>query len=165
MCTISLPVFNLNFGSDMAKKLYRLNTDMVELKIINLQIDNLSKFLSKFSVFFYKKSFLTKEVSREEIKRDVEEKFLLYLTKFLDFQISYFSRMKTLIDIESIFILLLCALNTTSQIKKNLYEEPLSSEVIFAKLQSLNNSSSYNLVISSSFCVLKYTNVSEFCFI
>ena len=127
---------------DKKNKLYALNTDMVEERILNLQIDNLSKFLSKFSVFFSKNKLFVREVSKDQIKQDVENKFLLYLTKFLDFQISYFSKMKTLVDIESIFIILLCALNTTAQIKKK--EEPMSSKDIFSKMHSLNTTHGLN---------------------
>ena len=127
---------------DKKNKLYALNTDMVEERILNLQIDNLSKFLSKFSVFFSKNKLFVREVSKDQIKEDVENKFLLYLTKFLDFQISYFSKMKTLVDIESIFIILLCALNTTAQIKKK--EEPMSSKDIFSKMHSLNTTHGLN---------------------
>ena len=36
---------------DKKNKLYGLNTDIIEQQIINVQIDNLSKFLSKFSLF------------------------------------------------------------------------------------------------------------------
>ena len=127
---------------DKKNKLYALNTDMVEERILNLHIDNLSKFLSKFSVFFSKNKLFVREVSKDQIKEDVENKFLLYLTKFLDFQISYFSKMKTLVDIESIFIILLCALNTTAQIKKK--EEPMSSKDIFSKMHSLNTTHGLN---------------------
>ena len=127
---------------DKKNKLYALNTDMVEERILNLQIDNLSKFLSKFSVFFSKNKLFVREVSKDQIREDVENKFLLYLTKFLDFQISYFSKMKTLVDIESIFIILLCALNTTAQIKKK--EEPMSSKDIFSKMHSLNTTHGLN---------------------
>ena len=127
---------------DKKNKLYALNTAMVEERILNLQIDNLSKFLSKFSVFFSKNKLFVREVSKDQIKEDVENKFLLYLTKFLDFQISYFSKMKTLVDIESIFIILLCALNTTAQIKKK--EEPMSSKDIFSKMHSLNTTHGLN---------------------
>ena len=127
---------------DKKNKLYALNTDMVEERILNLQIDNLSKFLSKFSVFFSKNKLFVREVSKDQIKEDVENKFLLYLTKFLDFQISYFSKMKTLVDIESIFIILLCALNTTAQIKKK--EGPMSSKDIFGKMHSLNTTHGLN---------------------
>ena len=144
---------------DNKNKLYRLNTDLVQLKILNFQIDNLSKFLLKFLVFFNKDSFFTRVVSREQIKRDVEEKFLLYLTKFLDFQISYFSRMKSLIDIESIFILLLCTLNTTTQIKKKAYDKPISSKTIVAKLKPINSTFGLNATSISEITKVPRTTV------
>ena len=82
---------------DKNNKLYALNKDIVQEKIINSQINNLSKFLSKLSLFFTNNKFLVKEVKKEQIKKDIEDKFLLYLTNFLDFQISYFSKMVGLI--------------------------------------------------------------------
>lgn len=127
---------------DKKNKLYTLNTDIFEKKIIDVQIENLSKFLSKFSAFLSRSRFFIKKVSKEQIKKDVEEKFLLYLTKFLDFQISYFAKMKTLVDIESIFILLLCKLNTTSKIKDK--EEMTKSKYIFGKTNSINNTFGLN---------------------
>ena len=128
---------------DKKEKLYSLNTGMVQKKIIEVQIDNFSRFLSKFSFFFSKNKFFIKNVSHEEIKEDVEAKFLLYLTNFLDFQISYFSKMKTLLDIESIFILLLCSLNTTSQIK-NIGEPLKSKDIFFMNFQILNKTLGLN---------------------
>ena len=128
---------------DKKNKLFTLNTDIFEKKIIDVQIENLSKFLSKFSVFFSRSGFFEKEVSKEQIKKNVEEKFLLYLTKFLDFQISYFGKMKTLVDIESIFIFLLCKLNTTSKIKEK--EEATKSKDIFGKMNSINNTFGLNV--------------------
>ena len=121
---------------DKKNKLYALNTDIIQEKIINFQIDNLSKYLSKFLLFSANNNFLIKEIKKEQIKKDVEAKFLLYLTNFLDFQISYFAKMKTLMDIESIFILLLCTLNTTSQVKSN--EGNINSKATFSKLHSLD---------------------------
>ena len=142
---------------DKKNKLYALNTDIIEQKILNIQIDNLSKFLSKFSLFFSKSKFLIKEVKREQIKKDVEDKFLLYLTNFLDFQIAYFSKMKTLMDIESIFILLLCTLNTTSQIKTK--EEHMSSKDVFSKLHSLNKTFGLNATSISEITKVPRTTV------
>ena len=60
----------------------------------------------------------------------------------LDFQISYFSKMKTLLDIESIFILLLCSLNTTSQIKNT--NEPMNAKDLFANIHILNRTQGLN---------------------
>jgi len=137
---------------DKKNKCYTLNTEMVEKKILDLQIDNLSKFLSKFSFFFSRNKFFAKEISREQIKKDLEEKFLLYLIKFLDFQISYFSKMKNYIDIESIFILMLCRLNTTSQVKNK--GKSMTSKDIFTRLKVLN--STYGLNATS---ISEITNV------
>ena len=139
------------------KKLY-LNTSMIEEKIINVQIDNLSKFLSKFSIFFTKNRFFLHSASKEQIKKDVEEKFLIYLIKFLNFQISYFSKMKTMIDIESIFIVLLCALNTTSKLKKSI-SGPLDSKTIFKKLHSLNTTFGLNATSISDITKVPRTTV------
>jgi len=100
---------------DKKNKLYTLNTGMIQQSVIISQIANLSKFLSKFSFYFSKNKYFIKHVTTEEIKKDVEEKFLLYFIKFIDFQISYFANCKTYIDMESVFIVLLCSLNTTAQ--------------------------------------------------
>lgn len=142
---------------DKKNKLYALNTDMIEQKILDIQISNLSKFLSKFSYFFSKNRFFVKEVSKDQIKKDVEEKFLLYLTKFLDFQISYFSKMKTLADIESVFILLLCTLNTTSQIKKD--GKTASSKDIFGNIQIVKDTFGLNATSISEITKVPRTTV------
>ena len=97
---------------DEKNKLYVLNAAKIDKKILEIQIYNVSKFLSKFSIFFTRNKFFVKEVSREQMKKDVDEKFLIYLTKFLDFQIAYFANLKTIMDIESVFISILCSLNT-----------------------------------------------------
>ena len=142
---------------DKNNKLYSLNTNIVQEKIINFQIDNLSNFLSKFSLFFTNNKFLVKEVKKEKIKKDMEDKFLLYLTYFLNFQISYFSKLKTLMDIESIFIFLLCTLNTSSQIKSN--DRPTNSKVIFSKLHSLNKPLGLNATSISEITKVPRTTV------
>ena len=142
---------------DKKNKLYALNTDIIEEKMLNLQINNLSKFLSKFSIFFARNKLFVKEVSKDQIKKDVEEKFLLYLTKFLDFQISYFSKMKTMLDIESIFILLLCTLNTISQIKSK--EEPMDSKSIFGSFDKLNSTFGLNATSISEITKVPRTTV------
>ena len=142
---------------DKKNKHYLLNTGMIEQKIIESHIDNLSKFLSKFSVFFSRNKFFVREVSKEKIKKDVEEKFLIYFTKFLDFQISYFSKMKTVADIESIFILLLCGLNTAAQIKKK--DNPISSKEIFSKLHAFNDTLGLNATSISEITKVPRTTV------
>ena len=142
---------------DTKKKMYTFNTNIVEQKILYTQIDNLSKFISKFSFFFSQNKLLIKKISKEEVKKDVEEKFLLYLTKFLDFQISYFSKMKTLIDIESIFIFLLCNLNTTTQIKHK--HEPMTSKAIFSKINNISNTLGLNATSISEITKVPRTTV------
>ena len=96
---------------DKITKMYTFNSNIVTKNIIYVQIENLSIFLSKLSLLFDQNKFYVNSVSTEKIKKDMENKFLLYLTRFLDFQISYFSKMKSLMDIESIYIVLLCSLN------------------------------------------------------
>jgi Fic family protein len=82
-------------------------------------------------------------MSRDEIKKDVDNKFLLYLSIFLDFQIEYFSKAKKIFDIETTFIILLCALNTTAQLKKET-KMTFNSKYIFTKLKNINNSFGLN---------------------
>ena len=123
---------------DKKNNLYSLNTDKVDKKILEVQIYNISKFLSKFSVYFNQNKTFKNEFSQKQIEKDVNEKFLLYLTKFLDFQISYFSNLKTVMDIESVFISILCTMNTlTSNGYKN--EKPLNIKNIFCRLHELND--------------------------
>ena len=142
---------------DKKKKMYDFNSDMVDKKVNDSQIENLSKFLSKFSIYFSKNKFFIRAVSKEKIKKDVEEKFLLYLTKFLDFQISYFSKMKTIVDIESVFIILLCALNSTSQLRKK--ENPMGVNDIFKRLHSFNDTYGLNATSISEITKVPRTTV------
>ena len=143
---------------DKQNKSYTLNTDMIGKNILDLQISNLSKFLSKFSFYFSKNKFFMKEVSKDLIRQDIEEKFLLYLTKFLDFQISYFSKCKTLIDIESVFIFLLCGLNTTAQMK-NMTEKPLNVKDTLGKIHLLNGTHGLNATSISEITKVPRTTV------
>jgi len=138
-------------------KMYSLNTEMIGKNIIDLQIANLSKFLSKFSYYFSKNRFFVKEVSREEIRKDVEEKFLLYFTKFLDFQISYLSKCKTLLDIESTFIVMLCSLNETSKFKNN--EKPTNFPDTFIKISQMKLNSGLNATSISDITKVPRTTV------
>ena len=65
--------------------------------------------------------------------------------------------MKTMIDIESIFILLLCNLNTTSQIKEK--KEPMTSKTFFDKLHTINNTSGLNATSISEITKVPRTTV------
>ena len=128
---------------DKKKKLLSLNTDMIDRRILNLQIENLSKFLSKFTTFFIEKKLLNKSLTSEQIKKDVDTKFLIYLTKFLDFQILYFSSLKKVMDIESIFIGLLCVLNSTSQLKKE--NKVMSFKDVIQNIQTMKSTVGLNV--------------------
>ena len=128
---------------DKKKKLYSLNLVNLNKQVLNVQIENIIKFLSKFSSFLYDKNFFLKTMSRDEIKKDVNNKFLLYLSMYSDFQITYFSKFKKIFDIETTFIFLLCALHTTAQSKKET-KETFNSINIFNKLKSINKSYGLN---------------------
>ena len=143
---------------DKKNKLYTLNSDKVDKKVLELQIHNLSKFLSKFSNYFTKNKFIITDISRDQIKKDVDDKFLIYLTKFLDFQISYFSNLKSIMDIESIFIVLLCNLNTLSA-KENVNEKPLSLKETLFKLHKLNKITGLNATSISEITKIPRTTV------
>ena len=130
---------------DKKKKLITLNTDKIDGRILNLQVENLTKFLSKFTDYFISNNFISKIITKEQIKRDLDKKFLLYLTKFLDFQILYFSNLKKHNDIESIFIVLLCILNSTSHLRKENkamnYKDVVQNIQNMQKINGLNVSS------------------------
>ena len=143
---------------DKKNKIYILNTAKIDRKIIENHIDNLSKFLSKFSAFFNKNNFIINEVSKDEIKKDVDKKFLIYLTKFLDYQIGYFANLKSILDIESIFISLLCNLNTLSSSSKS-KNEPLNTKDLFYKMHELNSSFGLNATSISEITKIPRTTV------
>ena len=128
---------------DKKKKLLSLNTDKIDRRILNLQIENLSKFLSKFTTFFVEKKLLNKSLTFDQIKKDLDTKFLIYLTKFLDFQILYFSSLKKMMDIESIFIALLCILNCTSQLKKE--NKVMSYKDVIQNIENMKSSVGLNV--------------------
>tara|TARA_Y100000590_G_C15541026_1_gene946988 strand:- start:67 stop:1035 length:969 start_codon:yes stop_codon:yes gene_type:complete len=142
---------------DKKNKIYILNTDKIDKKIIDNHINNLSKFLSKFSVYFSKSKFFIPAVSKEDIKKDIDKKFLIYLVNFLDFQISYFANLKTILDIESIFIGILCNLNTLSSKSKN--EKSLNTKDLFYKLHELNTSFGLNATSISEITRIPRTTV------
>ena len=130
---------------DKKKKTLTLNTEKIDRRILNLQIENLTKFLSKFTDYFVSNNFISKMITKEQIKRDLDKKFLLYLTKFLEFQILYFSNLKKHNDMESLFIILLCILNSTSHLRKENkvmnYKDVLQNIQNIQKVRGLNVSS------------------------
>ena len=99
------------------KKTYSLNSEKIDEKIINTQIDISNKLLYNYGVFFSKKNSLFNEINFDSFKNEINKKFLLYLPTFLNFQIYYFANWRKIIDMECIFISLICGLNTSSHIK------------------------------------------------
>ena len=101
------------------KKTYSLNSEKIDELIIKTQINISSKFLSNYCIFFAQKKIFLNDVTFDSFKNEINKKFLLYLPIFLNFQIYYFANLRKIIDMECVFITLLCALNTTTHIKKN----------------------------------------------
>ena len=143
---------------DKKKKIYTLNTEKIDKEILNVQINNLSRFLSKFSIYFSRTKFFVNELSRDQIRKDLDDKFLIYLTTFLDFQIKYFSNFKKILDIESIFIILLCALNTLSS-SQSTKQKPINAKNLFSKLHNLNGSFGLNATSISEITKIPRTTV------
>ncbi len=65
--------------------------------------------------------------------------------------------MKTFVDIESVFILLLCTLNTTAQIKQK--NEPMTSKDILGKINNLSNTNGLNATSISEITKVPRTTV------
>jgi len=103
------------------KKTYSLNIEMINETIIKTQIEITSKFLSNYCIFFSQKNNIFEDMTFDSFKNEINKKFLLYLPIFLNFQLSYFSNFKKIADMQCLFITLLCALNTTTHIKKKIY--------------------------------------------
>ena len=143
---------------DKKKKIYTLNTEKIDKEILNVQINNLSRFLSKFSIYYSRTKIFINELSRDQIRKDLDDKFLIYLTTFLDFQIKYFSNFKKILDIESIFIILLCALNTLSS-SQSTKQKPINAKNLFSKLHNLNGSFGLNATSISEITKIPRTTV------
>ena len=143
---------------DKKNKLYILNAAKIDKKILEIQIYNVSKFLSKFYVFLTNNKSFIKGITLEQIKKDVDEKFFIYLTKFLDFQIAYFANLKKVMDIESVFIFILCALNTlgSKEFKK---EKPLSIKNLFYRVHQSNDGIGLNATSISEITKIPRTTV------
>jgi len=123
------------------KKSYRLNTSLIDKKILEPQIKISSKMLSNFCSFFINKDIFSNELDHVAFKEDVEKKFILYLPILLDFQVSYFSAMRKIVDMECLFINVLCTLNTSTLLKKktNNSNEIFDSHEIFSEISKLSN--------------------------
>jgi len=143
------------------KKTYSLNSDKIDELIIKTQIDITSKFLSNYCIFFSQKNTIFEDVTLNSFKNEINKKFLLYLPIFLNFQLSYFSNFKKIADMQCLFITLLCALNTTTHIKKkNLYKNKIfNSEDIFSQLPKLKDQYGLNSTSIAEITKLPRTTV------
>ena len=123
------------------KKSYSLNTSLIDKKILEPQIKISSKMLSNFFSFFINKDIFSNELDHVAFKKNVEKNFILYLPILLNFQISYFSGWRKFMDMECIYIAALCALNTSSQLKRkfNNSNEIFDSSDIFEQIFKLSN--------------------------
>ena len=124
------------------EKTISLNTQMIDERVLRIQINNVSKFLSKFSIFFSRKKLFAREVDKETIRKELENKFLIYLNFFLNFQIAYFSSWRKSVDMETVYVALLCSLNATSSIKKGMTNKHkfLNTDDIFFNAHKLHRS-------------------------
>ena len=123
------------------KKSYHLNTSLIDKKILEPQIKISSKMLSNYCIFFLNKDVFKKDLDLVSFKSDIEKKFILYLPIFLNFQISYFATWRKFIDMQCLFIGILCALNTSAQLRKNSIStnKIFNSKEIFLQVHGMNN--------------------------
>ncbi len=123
------------------KKSFRINASLINKKVFEPQIKISSKMLSNYCIFFSNKGFFNKDLDLVSFKNDIEKKFTLYLPIFLNFQISYFSEMRKIVDLECLFINILCALNTTTQLKRMAKNsnEIFDSKEIFSQIHKLSD--------------------------
>ena len=123
------------------KKSFRINDSLINKKIFEPQIKISSKMLSNYCIFFSNKGFFNKDLDLVSFKNDIEKKFTLYLPIFLNFQISYFTNWRKFMDMECLYIVVLCGLNTTTQLKRksNNSNEIFDSKEIFTQIFKLSN--------------------------
>ena len=97
--------------------------------------------LSNYCIFFSNKGFFNKDLDLVSFKNDIEKKFILYLPIFLNFQISYFANWRKFMDMECLYIAVLCGLNTSSQLKRksNNSNEIFDSIKIFSQIHKLSD--------------------------
>ena len=91
--------------------------------------------------YFSNENVFSKELDLVSFKNDIEKKFTFYLPIFLSFQISYITQWRKFFDMECLFIAVLCALNTSTHIRrrsKNL-NEVFDSKEIFSEVYKLND--------------------------
>ena len=123
------------------KKSLRINNSLINKKVFEPQIKISSKMLSNYCIFFSNKGFFNKDLDLVSFKNDIEKKFTLYLPIFLNFQISYFTNWRKFMDMECLYIAVLCGLNTTTQLKRksNNSNEIFDSKEIFTQIFKLSN--------------------------
>ena len=143
------------------KKFYSLNSDKIDEPTIKTQIEISSKFLSNYCIFFSQKNNIFEDMTFDSFKNEINKKFLIYLPIFLNFQLSYFSNFKKIADMESLFITLLCALNTTTHIKKknSSNNKIFNTEDIFAQLPKLKDQYGLNSTSIAEITKLPRTTV------
>jgi len=100
------------------KKSFHINNNLINKKVFEPQIKISSKMLSNYCIFFSNKDVFNKDLDLVSFKNNIEKKFILYLPIFLNFQISYFTDWRKFMDMECIYIAALCALNTSTQLKR-----------------------------------------------
>ena len=123
------------------KKSLHINTSLINEKILAPQLKISSKMLSSYCIFFSNKNVFNKDLDLVSFKNDIEKKFTLYLPIFLNFQISYFTNWRKFMDMECLYIAILCGLNTTIQLKRksNNSNEIFDSKEIFTQIFKLSN--------------------------
>jgi hypothetical protein len=123
------------------KKSFHINTSLINKKVFEPQIKISSKMLSNYCIFFSNKDVFNKDLDLVSFKNNIEKKFILYLPIFLNFQISYFTEWRKFMDMECIYIAILCALNTTTQLKRksNNSNEIFDSKEIFSQIHKLSD--------------------------
>jgi len=128
-------------GNNKKNESFHINTSLINKKIFEPQIKISSKMLSNYCIFFSNKDFFNKDLDLVSFKNDIEKKFILYLPIFLNFQISYLTEWRKFMDMECIYIAVLCALNTSVQLKRksNITNEIFDSKEIFSEVYKLNN--------------------------
>ena len=126
---------------DKKKKSFRINNSLINKKVFEPQIKISSKLLSNYCIFFSNKDFFDKDLDLVLFKNDIEKKFILYFPIFLNFQISYFVNWRKFMDMECLYIALLCGLNTSSQLKRksNNSNEIFDTKEIFSQIHKLSN--------------------------
>jgi len=143
------------------KKSLRINSSLINKKVFEPQIKASSKLLSNYCIFFSNKNVFNKDLDFVSFKNDIEKKFILYLPIFLNFQISYLTEWRKFMDMECIYIAVLCALNTSVQLrrKSNITNEIFDSKEIFAQIFKVSDKFGLNSTSISEITKIPRTTV------